>query len=291
MALSTDGNARWCALDPHAGTALTVAESALNVACAGARAVALVNCLNFGNPEHPAVMWQLSEAIDGMAAACDALTIPVIGGNVSLYNESRGADIDPTPVVAVLGLIDQLDRPPPGVRLVEGGRLLLLGETQRNLGGSLWALRARGRRGGRLPTLDLAAHAALLGVVRQLVADGIVAGVHDVSEGGLGVALAEMAVAADVGATIAGIADHVELFSESPSRVVVCMEPSAGEPSAEAADAAEVFARAAAAGMAVTDLGWAGGRRLTVTGLLDLDLGRLRQAWADAIPAALAAGV
>ena len=113
--MSTDANPRWCAVDPRAGTALTVAESALNVACAGARPVAVVNCLNFGNPEHPEVMWQLSESIDGMADACRKLGLPVVGGNVSLYNESGGADIDPTPVVAVLGVIDELvRRPPPG---------------------------------------------------------------------------------------------------------------------------------------------------------------------------------
>ena len=127
LALSTDGNARWCALDPRAGTALVVAESTLNVACVGARPVALVNCCNFGNPEHPEVMWQLSESIDGMAEACRALSVPVIGGNVSLYNESRGRDIDPTPVVATLGLVDDLQRPPPGIGLVEGSHLLLVG--------------------------------------------------------------------------------------------------------------------------------------------------------------------
>src|SRR5712691_1325222 len=158
MALSTDGNARWCALDPRRGTALIVAEATLNVACAGAAPVALVNCLNFGNPEHPEVMWELSEAIDGMAEACRALNLPVVGGNVSLYNESRGRDIDPTPVVGVLGLIERLDRPPPGVRLVEGGQLWLLGPSgpwsgergaglSRALGGSQWAAQ-HGHRGG-----------------------------------------------------------------------------------------------------------------------------------------------
>ncbi|MDP9388023.1 MAG: phosphoribosylformylglycinamidine synthase subunit PurL, partial [Actinomycetota bacterium] len=129
VAVATDGNARWCALDPRAGTAMVVAEAALNVACAGARPVAVVNCLNFGNPEHPEVMWQLSEAIDGMAEACRALHLPVVGGNVSLYNESRGRDIDPTPVVGVVGLVDRLERRPPGAGLAAGGRLLLLGRT------------------------------------------------------------------------------------------------------------------------------------------------------------------
>ncbi|HMK97011.1 MAG TPA: phosphoribosylformylglycinamidine synthase subunit PurL, partial [Acidimicrobiales bacterium] len=127
MALSTDGNPRWCAVDPRAGTSLIVAESALNVACTGGRPVALVNCLNFGNPEHAEVMWQLSEAIDGMAEACRALGIPVVGGNVSLYNESNGADIDPTPVVGMLGLIEDLRPGIPLPRFVEGERVVLLG--------------------------------------------------------------------------------------------------------------------------------------------------------------------
>ena len=161
MALTTDGNRRWCALDPPAGTALVVAESALNVACVGARPVALVNCLNFGNPEHPEVMWQLSEAIDGMAEACRALGIPVIGGNVSLYNESRGRDIDPTPVVGVLGLVDALRARPPGVALVEPATpsccsALPRGRTPSD--GTRWAAERRDHRGGTLPPLDLAAH-------------------------------------------------------------------------------------------------------------------------------------
>jgi len=278
LALSTDGNGRWCALDPRAGTALVVAESALNVACAGARPMAVVNCLNFGNPEHPEVMWQLSEAIDGMASACRALGLPVIGGNVSLYNESRGADIDPTPVVAVLGIIDQLTSRPPGVGLLDGGRLLLLGTTERTLGGSLWADRARGHRGGRLPALDLELHKRMLGLVSGLVADGVVAGIHDVSSGGLGVALAEMAARSSLGLVVEGVADHIELFSESPSRVVLCVH-----------DEREVFARAAAADVPVRPLGQAGRERFVVDGLVDVSVAALESSWTDAIPGALLA--
>ena len=280
LALSTDGNARWCALDPRQGTAMSVAEAALNVACAGARPVALVNCLNFGNPEHPEVMWQLSESIDGMAEACTALGVPVIGGNVSLYNESRGRDIDPTPIVGVLGLIDRLDRRPPGVQLLSNGRLLALGRAEANLGGSLWALRAHDHRGGVLPTLDLDAHAALLAFVQRLVADDLAAGIHDVSEGGLGLALAEMAVRSQVGFRVAGVESHVELFSESPSRVVVCASPD---------QAQEVYRRAEQAGVPAAFLGGSGGDRLVVEGLVDVGLADATTAWRDAIPRALAA--
>src|SRR5207302_474381 len=192
IALTTDGNARWCSLDPRRGAALLVAEAALNVACAGARPVALVNCLNFGNPEHPEVMWQLSESVDGMAEACRALGIPVVGGNVSLYNESRGRDIDPTPVVG-------------------------------------------------------------------LVTDDIVAGVHDVSDGGLAVTLAEMAVCGGTGFRVTGIEGHAGLFSEAPSRAVVSAPPE---------QASEVVRRAAATGVPATLLGGSGGDRLVVDGLL-----------------------
>ncbi|MEA3078267.1 MAG: phosphoribosylformylglycinamidine synthase subunit PurL [Actinomycetota bacterium] len=279
LAVSTDGNARWCALDPRQGTAMVVAESALNVACAGALPAALVNCLNFGNPEHPAVMWQLAESIDGMAEACAVMDIPVIGGNVSLYNETRGRDIDPTPVVAVLGIIESLRARPPGVALVEGGQLLLLGRpTEANLGGSLWALRQHGFRGGRLPALDLADHLDLVHLVRGLVNDGLLQGVHDVSEGGLGLALAEMAVQSGVGFTAFGVNGHVELFGESPSRVVVCVS---------ADRVAEVTGRAEAAGVPYSELGEAGGSRLIVQGLVDVTVEAAQAAAHDAIPNAL----
>jgi phosphoribosylformylglycinamidine synthase subunit PurL len=286
LALSTDGNARWCALDPGSGTALVVAESALNVACVGARPVALVNCLNFGNPEHPEVMWQLSEAIDGMAEACLALSIPVIGGNVSLYNESRGRDIDPTPVVGTLGLVDRLERRPPGIGLGEGSSLVVVGAVgdlaqPASLAGCRWAVDLRGHRGGRLPTLDLALHLRLLRLVEELVWSGLVDGVHDVSEGGLGVALAEMAVSSGIGFTAEGVADHAALFGEEPSRVVFSVPDSAQ---------AEVGRRAGAAGLGWVRLGRAGGDRLVVAGLVDLALADAEAAWRGSLPAALGVG-
>src|SRR5207253_2759900 len=186
------------------------------------------------------VMWQLSESIDGMAEACRALGIPVVGGNVSLYNESRGCDIDPTPIVGMLGLIERLVRRPPGVGMVENGRLLLLGRPDATeLGGSLWASRAHGHRGGTVAPLDYEAHARLVGLLVGLVTDDIVAGVHDVSEGGLAVTLAEMAVCGGTGFRVTGIEGHAALFSEAPSRAVA---------SAPHEQASEVVRRAAATG-------------------------------------------
>jgi len=281
LALSTDGNGRWCALDPRLGTALVVAESALNVACVGATPVALVNCLNFGNPEHPEVMWQLSEAIDGMAEACRALDIPVIGGNVSLYNESQGRDIDPTPVVGTLGLVDAIRRRPPGARLVDGQQVVLVHPASSgvSLAGSRWAVELHGHRNGRLAPLDLAAHDRLLQLVAALVGEARLGGIHDVSEGGLGVALAEMARRGGCGFTVAGIADHVALFGEGPSRVVVSVDAGA------ALD--DLAARVEAAGLALTVLGRAGGTRLVVEGLLDVALEDAVRAADGVLPAAL----
>ncbi len=277
LAISTDSNPRWCAVDPRRGTAMTVAESALNVACAGARPVALVNCLNFGNPEHPEVMWQLSESIDGMAEACGRLGIPVIGGNVSLYNASAGADIDPTPVVAVLGVIDRLERRPPGMALAEGSSLVVLGETVPSLAGTRWAVECHGRRGGMLPALDLDAHARLLALVTSLVpAAGLLTSIHDVSGGGLALALAEGALRSGVGCVVDGVRGHAELFSESSSRVLLGTE----QPD-------EVLARARAAGVPARVMGEAGGERIAVAGLLDIAVADAVEAWRTTLPGAL----
>jgi len=280
LALTCDGNHRWCALDPRQGTALVVAEAVMNLACVGARPLGLVNCLNFGNPEHPEVMWQLSEAIDGMAEACRALGIPVVGGNVSLYNESQGRNIDPTPVVGMLGIVDQLDQPPPGARFVDGGRLLVLGADARSVSGSRWAWE-RGHVGGRPPALDLDAHLATATLVRNLVAEGLLAGIHDTADG-LGVALAEMAVRSGLGCTINPKRREASwLFAESPSRVVVC---------ARKGRAAEVVRAAQSVGVTATQLGVAGGGRFTVRDLVDLELGAVVAAWRDRLPDALGAG-
>jgi phosphoribosylformylglycinamidine synthase len=282
LALSTDGNAHWCALDPRAGTAAIVAESALNVACVGARPVAVVNCLNFGNPLHPEVMWQLSEAVDGMAEACLALGLPVVGGNVSLYNESRGRDIDPTPVVATLGLVDELHHRPPGVRLVAGHRIVLVEapHTAPSLGGSQWAVRVRRHRNGRIAPLDLPAHRRLLELVSGLAPTVGIGGIHDVSGGGLAVALAEMAIGGGTGALVHGVGDHRALFGEAPSRVLVSADPAAAE---------GLRARAEGAGLAAADLGEAGGDHLLIAGLVDVPVATLAAAARKVLPDALGA--
>jgi phosphoribosylformylglycinamidine synthase len=297
MALTTDSNPRACALDPRGGTGLVLAEAVANLACVGARAVAVVNCLNFGNPEHPEVMWQLSESVDGMAESCRALGLPVIGGNVSLYNESGGRDIDPTVVLGVLGLVDVLAARPPGVGWYDGADVVLVGpprspargETGRDhpLGGTRWAVERRGRRGGVLPQVDWPAHSRVVGLVADLVSEtvaggeGLVCGVHDVSGGGLGVALAEMSARTGIGVTVGGVSGrtlegHRELFTELPSRVVVAT-----------ARATEVIDRARAAGVPAEVLGRAGGSRFVIEGLVDLPVSDIQAAWTRALPDAL----
>ncbi|MEJ7584777.1 MAG: phosphoribosylformylglycinamidine synthase subunit PurL [Acidimicrobiales bacterium] len=285
LALTTDGNHRWCALDPRAGTALVLAEAIMNLACVGARPIAVVNCLNFGNPEHPVVMWQLSEAVDGLAEGCRAFGLPVIGGNVSLYNESAGIDIDPTPVIGVLGLVDQLERRPPGVGLAPGDRLMLLGHPDANsLAGSAWAW-ARRSKGGILPTLDPQHHSRVVGAVRELAVAGVPSGVHDVSSGGLAVALAEMAVRSGIGIHAEGIEGPAALFTEAPSRVVLSVPLDRIE---------EVYDSAAAAAVGVRELGVAGGDRFLVDGLdgglVALGLDEVTEAWRSKLPDALGAG-
>ena len=274
LALTGDGNHLWCAVDPRAGTAMTVAEAVLNLACVGARPLALVNCLNFGNPEHPEVMWQFSEAVDGMAEACEAFGIPVVGGNVSLYNESNGHNIDPTPVIGLLGLIDSLTRIPPGLSWREGDRVIVLGSGSAELSGSLWAASAAGHKRGRLPELDYEQHRRVAGLVAGLVAHDRLSAVHDVSSGGLGVALAEMAAASGVGFRGARIHNHAELFGEAPSRVVAAVDPEL---------LPEVEAAAAATGVTVARIGLAAGDRFAIKGLLDLDMSAIADRWRSAM--------
>jgi phosphoribosylformylglycinamidine synthase subunit PurL len=280
LALTTDGKARFCRLDPRTGGRLAVLEAARNVSCVGARPLALVNCLNFGNPEHPEVMWQFTEVLAGMIEACAELEIPVVGGNVSFYNESLGRDIDPTPVVGLLGLVDELDDTPPPAAITDGARIVVLGETATELGGSEWAAVVHGLEGG-MPPRAAAAARTLHELVRSLVGSGLVDGVHDCADGGLAVALAEMAIAGECGFDVE-IGGALECFSESASRVVCAVD---------AVLVDEVLARAATAGVAAVDVGAAAGDRLVARGAFDVPLADASTAWRDAIPTALGAEV
>ena len=286
LALATDGNGAYARLDPAAGAALAVAEAARNVACTGARPVAVTNCLNFASPERPEVMGDFAAAVAGLAAACRALGTPVTGGNVSFYNESDGRPVHPTPVVGVLGLLDDAAAAIPSGFPRAGLDVYLLGETRADLGGSAWQRLAAGRLEGRPPSLDLDAEAALQRLLVELAARRLLACAHDCSDGGLAVALVEAVLASGVGATVTlppvldapQLPPLAALVTETPSRVIVAAEPDAGP---------ALAAAAATGGVALRRLGQTGGATLTVPGLLDLELARLRDAYENALPGML----
>jgi phosphoribosylformylglycinamidine synthase len=282
LALSVDGNGGYAALDPAAGAALAVAEAARNVACTGARPLAVTNCLNFASPERPEVMGAFAAAVAGMAAACRAFGTPITGGNVSFYNESNGQAIHPTPVIGVLGVLDDAaGAVPPGFPRA-GLDVWLLGASRADdFGGSAWQRLSTGRLEGRPPALDLEAEASLHRLLVELAGAGVAAGTHDLSEGGLAIALVEAVLAAGVGAIVAlpaGMAPLAALLGESPSRALLAAEP---------ARAAEVEALAARAGVPAARLGQTGGDRLVIPGVVDFRLEILRECYEGAIHRAL----
>ena len=229
LALSADGKGRFGALDPYLGAAHAVAEAARNVAVTGARPLAITNCMNFGNPERPAVMWEFAEAIRGMSDACLALDTPVTGGNVSFYNESADSAIWPTPVIGMLGLLEDYRLRVPSGFPQAGLGVYLLGETFPELGGSEFAEVVLGVVAGRPPALDLARESALLGFLVAAAGEDVLASAHDCGDGGLSVALAESAIEGGQGFAVTVTSDlppHVALFSESASRAVVSVAPS-----------------------------------------------------------------
>ena len=231
VALSVDGNGRFARLDPYEGARLALAEAFRNVAVTGAEPVAVTDCLNFGSPEDPAVMWQFAEAVRGLADGCQQLGTPVTGGNVSFYNQTGAAAIHPTPVVGVLGVFDDVSRripmgfprPPAG----DGEQLFLLGETECELSGSEWAWVTHGHLGGRPPKVDLVREQRLGALMSRASQAGHVSAAHDLSDGGLAQALVESCLRHGVGVRIAlppdGTSSFVYLFSESASRALVAI--------------------------------------------------------------------
>ncbi len=234
LALTADGNARWCAADPRRGAALIVLEAAANLACAGAEPVAVTDCLNFGNPERPEVFWTFREAVEGLAQACAALDVPVIGGNVSFYNEAGGHAVWPTPIVAMVGVLDDVTRGAGTGFVREGDAIVLLGVTDVTLGASLYLSQdgpVRGRPADPLPAQSVPA----IRCVREAVRDGLLASVHDCSDGGLAVALAEACMHGGLGASVRlpGVTTNqtdedparLALFGEGPGRFVASAAP------------------------------------------------------------------
>jgi len=283
VALATDCNSRFCFLDPFEGARLAVAECYRNLSTVGAEPLATTDCLNFGNPERPENMWQLVEAIRGLGDACRALETPVVSGNVSLYNDTDGKSIKPTPTVGMVGLIgraaDAVGQAFPLDEKDEGVAIALLGVNTDEIGGSEYLARVHGRVAGRPPQLHAAREAAVGKACRALVAARLLRSAHDCSEGGLAVALAESCItgAHPVGANVRledDLRPDLLLFGEAPSRIVI---------SYPAAREAEVKALVAVAGAPFARLGLVGGSRLVIAGkagsLVDVPVAELRRAW------------
>jgi phosphoribosylformylglycinamidine synthase II len=289
LAISVDGNGRYCYLDPRRGGMLAVAEAARNVACAGARPLAATNCLNFGNPERPSIMWQFAQAVEGIGEACRALDTPITGGNVSLYNETDGKAIYPTPVVGVVGLLEHAERVVSRTFKAAGDAIVLLGDGLGELGGSEYLKVAYGLVQGEPPSIDVRGERALQNLLVQLAGARLVRSAHDCSDGGLAVTLAECTfdtsgIGADVSIDGVGIASDAEinraaaLFGESASRVVVSVAPDA---------ATEVLKRAKIAGVPARVIGRTGGQelRIAVGGQLAIAVGvsEAERAWSGAV--------
>ena len=287
IALSTDGNGRLCYLDPFVGGMIAVAEACRNVSCVGAEPIALTDCLNFGNPEKPEIYYQLEQCILGMAEACRALNVPVISGNVSLYNETQGTGIYPTPIVGCLGLLDDV-RANVGMGFQQAGdTVVLLGASGLSadasaLAGSEYLELMHGPVAG-MPALDLGKEAALQRACRRLVSEGVIRSAHDCSEGGLAVALAESCIAGGLGiqcdADIAPVCRwDALLFGETQSRIVVSLPP-------ERMDALERLC--AAAGVGWTALGKVAESRFTIGSLIDAPMSELEAEWRNGLERAL----
>jgi phosphoribosylformylglycinamidine synthase len=284
LVLGLGSNPRACAAAPAVGGVMAVAEACRNVACAGARPLAITDCLNFGDPERPAVWRAMADVVEGMRAACLALQVPVISGNVSLYNETEGTAIAPTPVVGALGLLDDLVRHARAVAR-EGQELWLLGPLNAALGASEYAAVCHGWAGGVPMAIDLDLERRVQGCVRALVADGTAHTATDVAEGGLAVAVAELAMAGSVGFVCGtdlmdllgsgrlGRVDKV-LFGESASRVIVGV-------AAEAAAHLETVAKEWS--VPARRLGVATGARIEFAGVISVSVEVLRQRWETAL--------
>jgi phosphoribosylformylglycinamidine synthase II len=289
LAMSVDGNGRYGYLDPYRGAMLAVAEASRNVACAGARPLGATNCLNFGNPERPAIMWQFARAVEGIGDACRALGVPITGGNVSLYNETDGKAIYPTAVIGVVGLLDHADRVVTRSFKASGEIVALLGDAPVTLGASEYLKTIHGLVRGLPPVLDLERERALQDLLVVLASDRLLRSAHDCSDGGIAVTLAECTfgtggVGAEVSlegtraASSATLDDAAVLFGESASRVVVSLRPE---------DVTEVLQRAAAAGVSARVVGETGGNRLRIAvagrTVVDVSQDAAEAAWSSAI--------
>ncbi|MYU51274.1 MULTISPECIES: phosphoribosylformylglycinamidine synthase subunit PurL [Streptomyces] len=282
VAIATDGNGRFTKLDPYTGAQLALAEAYRNVAATGAKPLAVSDCLNFGSPEDPAVMWQFAEAIRGLADGCLEMGTPVTGGNVSLYNQTGEAAIHPTPVVAVLGVIDDISRRTPIAFADEGHLIYLLGDTKEELGGSAWSQVVHDHLGGLPPAVDLGREKLLAEILISASRDGMVDAAHDLSDGGLIQALVESCLRGGKGARIVvpdGVDPFVLLFSESAGRAIVAVPRS---------EELRFNDMCGARGLPTTRIGVIDGTEIDIQGQFSIPLSELKVAHEETIPAILA---
>ena len=273
VAIATDANANWSYLNPYEGAKLALAEAARNIATAGAKPLAVTNCLNFGSPEDPGVMWQFAESVRGLADACLEMGLPVTGGNVSFYNQTGAVAILPTPVIGVLGVIDDVRTRTPMSFDRAGLELYLLGDTNDDLAGSEWAY-MHGQRGGVAPTADLQREMRLINLLVAGRTKKIFTAAHDLSQGGLAATLTEMVLRYNVGATINLENVGMALLSETPGRVVVAVD---------SAQVAALSAEASAQKITLTRIGISGGESLTINGAV-ISLAELHKAHTETFP-------
>jgi phosphoribosylformylglycinamidine synthase subunit PurL len=288
IALTTDGKGLYCYLDPYAGGAIAVAEAARNVVCAGAEPLAVTDCLNFGNPEKPEVYYQMEQVVRGMAAACERLGTPVISGNVSLYNETNGGAVLPTPVVGMLGLLEDVEQRCPMAFQAAGDDVFLLGAgleaAAATLGGSEYLREVHGLVAGR-PQIDLELEAGVQGACLEAIQGGLLHSAHDCSHGGLTVALAECCIESGLGLDGSGLKvsgrQDAALFGEGQSRIIISCPP-------KNRGLLEVLlGRIVWKNVPVTYLGQVGGDRLVISGLLSVPVADLARAYREGLPRAL----
>jgi len=286
VALSVGCNARWVYLEPRLGAAHAVAETARNVSCVGGEPLAVTDCLNFGNPERPPIMWQFEQACLGIADACAALETPVVSGNVSLYNETEGKAILPTPMIGMVGLMDDCAKNAGSGFVAAGDRVGIIGGLGNgHLGGSEYLKVVHGKVAGMPPPLDLAREKAVQKAVRESVRAELVRAAHDCSDGGLAVALAEMCFARQLGCRVrlaSQLRPDALLFGEDASRVLV---------SYPAANRERIEAICKAAGAPFEEIGQVGGSTLHVEGVLEAKVADLKGSWSGAIPRLVGEGI
>jgi phosphoribosylformylglycinamidine synthase len=285
LALSVDCNSRFVYLDPYEGARLAVAECARNVSCVGGEPLGLTDCLNFGSPERPEIMWQFAEATRGLAAACRELEIPVVSGNVSFYNETEAQAVLPTPTVGVVGLVPDLTRCCEATFQREADRIALLGVGRGGLGGSEYLKVLHGLTAGLPPKLDAVRELAVQRLVRQLVRAGLLSSAHDCGDGGLLVAIAESCIGtrerllgAKVSLNIGSIPPHAFLFGEDPSRILISFPSGVQQ---------QIEQKCSDAGVPLAILGEVSGTELVIDGLLRVSVELLSKAWRGGIPAVI----